>query len=182
MPVFLTHLTAPRIDWNQHQPKLETFQAGTRLEIGDLSIDTFTIPHDAADPVGFAVTTQGLKASLVTDLGYIPESIRFHLRDSHFLLLECNHDLEMLRVGPYPWSVKQRVMGRRGHLSNDVVAQYLKHELAPTVSTLILGHISDSNNHPELVRVMADKSLQGRRLFTDVLVAEPGVAQPPLLY
>lgn len=182
IPVYLTHLTAPSIDWKNHVPKLEAFQAGTRIELGDLTVDSFTIPHDAVDPVGYAVTGQGVKASFVTDLGYMPESIRFHLRESQFLLLECNHDLEMLRVGPYPWSVKQRVMGRRGHLSNDVVQRYLQDELAPSVAHLVLGHISEHNNHPALVRRMADRALEGRHLFTKFEVAEPGRALEPVVF
>ena len=74
-------------------------------------------------------------------------------------ILESNHDLEMLRVGPYPWSVKQRVMGRRGHLSNEVAAGFIQDDLDSRVSTLILGHISEHNNHPELVRHSAMKAL-----------------------
>lgn len=182
IPIYLTHLTAQAIDWHGANPVLETFQAGTRFTIGDITLDSFTIPHDATDPVGYALTAEGIKTSIVTDLGYIPESIRFHLRESHYLLLECNHDLEMLKVGPYPWSVKQRVMGRRGHLSNDVVSGYLKNELATSVSHLVLGHISEHNNHPELVRTMAQKALHDRLLFTTITVAEPGALLDPVLF
>ncbi len=78
------------------------------------------------------------------------------------LLLESNHDLEMLKVGPYPWSVKQRVMGRMGHLSNDVACRFIRDELDSRTSTLILGHLSEHNNHPEIVRLMASQALDGR--------------------
>jgi phosphoribosyl 1,2-cyclic phosphodiesterase len=105
-----------------------------------------------------------------------------HLRSSDLVILESNHDLEMLRVGPYPWSVKQRVMGRRGHLSNEVAAGFIQHDLDTRVSTLILGHISEHNNHPELVRHSAMKALDGRALFTRLVVAEPGVQSEVFQY
>jgi phosphoribosyl 1,2-cyclic phosphodiesterase len=173
MPVYLTHLTAPVIAWNGCLPNLEAFQAGCRFSIGDLEVDSFTIPHDATDPVAFAFRAGGLKLALVTDLGYIPESIRYHLRGTSLLILESNHDLEMLKVGPYPWPVKQRVMGRKGHLSNDVVSEFIQADLDPATCTLVLGHISENNNHPELVRLVAGQALAARSLSTRLVIAEP---------
>ena len=89
------------------------------------------------------------------------------------LLLESNHDLEMLKVGPYPWSIKQRVMGRNGHLSNDVACSFIRDDLDTSTTTLILGHISESNNHPEIVRLCASQALDGRGLFTKLVIAHP---------
>jgi phosphoribosyl 1,2-cyclic phosphodiesterase len=183
IPVYLTKGTAEYIDWGETtgethsgpEPVLERFQAGCRFTVGDFDISSFTIPHDAADPVGFTVSAQGVKVGLATDLGYIPDSLRIHLGGTDVLVLESNHDLEMLRVGPYPWPVKQRVMSRRGHLSNEVTAEFIKNDLDTRVSTLVLGHISEHNNHPELVRAAAAKALNGRALFTRLVVAEPGV-------
>jgi phosphoribosyl 1,2-cyclic phosphodiesterase len=103
----------------------------------------------------------------------MPDSIKIHLRGVNLLLLESNHDLDMLKVGPYPWSVKQRVMGRKGHLSNDVACDFIKKDLDTSVSTLILGHLSENNNHPEIVRLMATQALDGRALFTKLVVASP---------
>jgi phosphoribosyl 1,2-cyclic phosphodiesterase len=123
--------------------------------------------------VGFSFGAQGIKISIATDLGYLPDSIRHHLRGSDLLLLESNHDVEMLKVGPYPWSVKQRVMGRNGHLSNDVACSFIRDELDTTTSTLILGHLSESNNHPEIVRLCAQQALYGRSLFTKLVIADP---------
>lgn len=123
--------------------------------------------------MGFTFRAQGVKLGIVTDLGYIPDSIKFHLRGCDLLLLESNHDLEMLKVGPYPWSVKQRVMSRKGHLSNEVTCDFIRRELDTSVSTLVLGHLSESNNHPEIVRLMANQALDGRALFTRLVIAEP---------
>ena len=173
IPVFLTDLAAPAISWNHPEPMVETYRAGTRLSIGDIAVDTFTIPHDAIDPVGFCFHAQGRKLGLVTDLGYIPESIRYHLQGTDFLILESNHDLEMLKVGPYPWVIKQRVMGRKGHLSNDTVSDFILTDLAASTRTLVLGHLSENNNHPELARIIAAQALGSRGLSTRLVVAEP---------
>jgi len=174
-PIYITRLAAPAIPWGEFTPTLDCFQAGTTFTVGDIEIDSFTIPHDAIDPVGFCFRTHGIKIGLVMDLGYVPDSIKFHLRGTDLLILESNHDLEMLKVGPYPWSVKQRVMGRKGHLSNDLVSDFIRDDLDSSVSTLVLGHLSEHNNHPEIVRVTAGRALDssGRALFTRLVVAEP---------
>jgi phosphoribosyl 1,2-cyclic phosphodiesterase len=174
-PVFITRLTAPAIPWGEFTPKLDCFQAGTTFTVGDIDIDSFTVPHDAIDPVGFCFRSGGIKVGVVTDLGYVPDSIKFHLRGADLLVLESNHDLEMLKVGPYPWSVKQRVMGRKGHLSNEVVSDFIRRDLDTSISTLVLGHLSEHNNHPEIVRNMGLHALDraGRSLFTRLVVANP---------
>jgi len=181
-PVFATHLTAPSLEWNGYEPKLETFQAGSRIVVGDIEIDTFTIPHDAVDPIGFCLRAQGVRIGLVTDLGYIPESIKVHLRGVDLLILESNHDLEMLKVGPYPWSVKQRVMGRKGHLSNDVACEFIRNDLDSSTTTLVLGHLSEHNNHPSIVRISAEQALAGRSLLTRLVIAERGRATETFVY
>ena len=175
IPIYITRLTAPSIPWGEYTPKLDCFQAGASFRIGDIDVDSFTIPHDAIDPVGFCFRAEGVKVGVVTDLGYLPDSIKFHLRGADLLILESNHDLEMLKVGPYPWSVKQRVMGRKGHLSNEVVSDFIRQDLDSSVSTLVLGHLSEHNNHPEIVRNTAARALDRshRSLFTRLVVAEP---------
>lgn len=171
IPVFATWLTAPHLDFGEHQPALETFQAGARFTVGDIEIQSFTLPHDAVDPVGFCLQAQGVKIGIVTDLGYVTDSVRFHLRGAQMLLLESNHDLDMLKVGPYPWSVKQRVMGRMGHLSNDGMCDFLLRDLDSSISHLMLGHLSEHNNHPEIVRVMALQALERRGLNPPLAIA-----------
>jgi phosphoribosyl 1,2-cyclic phosphodiesterase len=182
LPIHLTHGTSRFIDWGECTPVLESFQAGCSFTLGDFEIASFTIPHDAIDPVGYTVTSQGIKIAIATDLGYITDSLRVHLRGTDVVLLESNHDLEMLRVGPYPWCVKQRVMSRRGHLSNEMAAEFIQRDLDSSVSTVILGHISEHNNHPELVRNLGMKALHGRTLFTKLVVASPGVQSEVFCY
>lgn len=174
IPVYMTTLTAPAIPWNEYQPDLRLFPAGGAFAIGDIAVQSFTVPHDAGDPVGFCLTAGGFRVGILTDLGYVPESVRFHLQGTQFLILESNHDLEMLKVGPYPWSVKQRVMGRRGHLSNDLASEFIRDGLDATTETLVLGHLSEHNNHPEIARLAALQALAERQLRLRLVVAEPG--------
>lgn len=143
-------------------PKVEYFQAGKPLQIGDISVSPFTIPHDAIDPVGFVFQAEGVRMAVATDLGYIPPNVKAQIKGVDLLLLESNHDLEMLRDGPYPWSVKQRVLSRVGHLSNEAAATYLETEYDGQATYVILGHLSESNNLPELARITAERALNGR--------------------
>jgi phosphoribosyl 1,2-cyclic phosphodiesterase len=144
--------------------RVEYIRAGERFEIGDIEITPFTIPHDAADPVGYAFRANGTKVAIVTDLGYLPELVKQHLRDADFLILESNHDLEMLKMGPYPWYIKQRVMSRTGHLSNTIVSEFLADaELFDgRAQHLVLAHLSEQNNNPDVARISAEEALSRR--------------------
>ena len=168
---YLTGFTESTIDWGETKPRLETFQAGAAFQIGDIEIQSFGVPHDAVDPVGFRFDAQGVRIGVATDLGYIPESVKFHLRRTDLLLLESNHDLDMLKVGPYPWSVKQRVMSRVGHLSNLVMSEFLTSDLDSSTAFLVLGHLSEHNNHPEIVRLVATQALENRGLGPRLAIA-----------
>jgi phosphoribosyl 1,2-cyclic phosphodiesterase len=143
-------------------PCLEHFQAGISFDIGDIHVTPFTIPHDAADPVGFVCEAEGIRVVVATDLGYLAPNVRMHLRGADLLMIESNHDVEMLRDGPYPWIVKQRVLSRVGHLSNDSLGEYLSSEYDGGARYVILAHISESNNLPALARNCAERALEGR--------------------
>ena len=140
-------------------PKVEYFVPGTGFSIGNLQVEAFTTPHDAADPVGFVFACEGIRMGYATDLGYMPPNVKAQLKNLDLLLLESNHDLEMLRDGPYPWSVKQRVLSRVGHLSNDATAQFLAEEYDGSAKYVILAHLSENNNLPELARMAAERAL-----------------------
>ena len=174
--IYMTRLTSPAIGWGESaERRLETFQAGASFQVGDIEVESFSVPHDAVDPVGFRFEAQGVRIGVVTDLGYVPESIKFHLRRTDLLLLESNHDLDMLKVGPYPWSVKQRVMSRVGHLSNLSMSDFLMEDLDSSTAHLLLGHLSEHNNHPEIVRLMASQALERRGLATRLAIASQHV-------
>ena len=144
--------------------RVEYIRAGERFEVGDIEITPFTIPHDAADPVGYAFRANGTKVAIVTDLGYLPELVKQHLRDADFLILESNHDLEMLKMGPYPWYIKQRVMSRTGHLSNTIVSEFLADAevFDGRAQHLVLAHLSEQNNNPDVARISAEEALSRR--------------------
>jgi phosphoribosyl 1,2-cyclic phosphodiesterase len=165
-----------------HLDKFEAFQSGRGFLVGDIEVKPFTIPHDAADPVGFTFRAEGVKVGVATDLGYLPASVRDHLRGCDVLVMESNHDLEMLRVGPYPWSVKQRVMSRVGHLSNGALADFFHNDYDNHATFVVLAHLSEQNNHPEIARREAEKALAGRGgLFQSrVLLASQNEALEPL--
>src|SRR5579863_2654039 len=141
----------------------EQFSPGHSFHIGDIAVTPFTIPHVAVDPVGFTFRADGIKVGICTDLGYMPPSVRHHLRGCDVLMIESNHDLEQLRNGPYPWSVKQRVMSRVGHLSNDALADFLTSDYDGQAEFLILAHLSEQNNHPEIARMTAERALGNQR-------------------
>ena len=157
-------------------PSVAYFEAGKRFAVGDIDVEPFTIPHDAADPVGFVFEGDGVRIGFATDLGYMPANARQALRRCDVLLLESNHDTEMLRDGPYPWSVKQRVMSRVGHLSNEAAAEFLERNYDGQATYVILAHLSESNNLPALARVSAERALCERMslLANKILLAEQG--------
>lgn len=165
---------------------VETIHAGERFCVGDIEIHAFRIPHDAADPIGFTFRVDGLKMSLVTDLGYLPELVKVHLRDSDCLMMESNHDLDMLKVGPYPWVVKQRVLSRTGHLSNHAVSEYLADPdgFDGRARYLVMAHVSAENNNPHLARLSAEEALGRRPAETpfggELLVASQATPLKPL--
>ncbi len=164
-------------------PAVEYFQAGRDFSIGDIAITPFTIPHDAADPCGFVFAAEGVRMAIATDLGYMPPNVKQALRGSDLLLLESNHDLEMLRDGPYPWSVKQRVLSRVGHLSNEATAEFLERDYDGGARYIVLGHLSESNNAPELARLAAERAIGDRMtlLGNRILLAEQAVPLEPIL-
>lgn len=153
-------------DANGHRVTIdrrEHFSSGKGFQIGDISVMPFTIPHDAIDPVGFTFSADGIKVGICTDLGHITTNVRYYLRGCQVLMIESNHDLEQLRKGPYPWSVKQRVMSPVGHLSNDALANFLTTDYDGGAEFLILAHLSEQNNHPEIARMTAERALGGQR-------------------
>jgi phosphoribosyl 1,2-cyclic phosphodiesterase len=145
-------------------PAVEYFKAGESFSIGEIDVNPFTIPHDAADPCGFVfhARKESLRMAVATDLGYIPPNAKMALKNVDVLLLESNHDLEMLKDGPYPWSVKQRVLSRVGHLSNAAAAEFLMRDYDGGAHTIVLGHLSEQNNLPELAMLAAEQAIGGR--------------------
>lgn len=135
---------------------------GRSFTVEDLEIDAFPIPHDAEEPIGYSIRHNGIKVTQLTDLGWIPDEVSDAISASDVLILESNHDLDMLRMGGYPWSLKERLMGRHGHLSNTAVSQFLGGPYDGRASYVVLAHLSAQNNHPEIARLQARQALESR--------------------
>ncbi|MFH1112629.1 MAG: MBL fold metallo-hydrolase [Pseudomonadota bacterium] len=140
--------------------RLEIFETGKVFEIGGLRIHPFSVPHDCADPVGFRISCGTAKLGIATDLGTATGLVTSLLTGLHLVVLESNHDPKMLRDGPYPWELKQRVRSRLGHLSNPESAQLLQRIVSDQLQAVILAHMSETNNSPDLALDCARSSLR----------------------
>jgi len=142
--------------------------AGVPFTVGDAEITPFSVPHDANEPTAFSIACQGLRITQLTDVGHMSETVASCLMGADCLILESNHDLEMLRVGPYPWVLKQRLMGRYGHLSNTAVGKFIREQYDGRASHMVLAHLSEKNNHPEIARQEALLAMRQRGLKCNV--------------
>ncbi len=160
IPVYIAGATyealQPAISCN----KVEWIKAGQSFWLDDLKVSPFSVPHDAADPLAFTFEADGMKIGHVTDLGYVTELVVQKLKGCDVIILESNHDLEMLKVGPYPWFVKQRIMSRQGHLSNEMTAKFITEAFDGQARYIVLAHLSDNNNHPGIARMIVTQALE----------------------
>ncbi|HEY3175322.1 MAG TPA: MBL fold metallo-hydrolase [Candidatus Polarisedimenticolia bacterium] len=135
-------------------------EAGHPIEVGDLTVSPFSVPHDAADNVGLVVECSGTRLGYATDLGHLTALVIERLRECDFLVTEANHDARMLKDGPYPWSVKQRILSRHGHLSNEEMVALVSLVAAPRTRRIFLAHLSETNNRPDLAVAACRRGLQ----------------------
>lgn len=176
IPIYANHNTWAVMEKNIGKIKERNIRIMDRrssITINDLEIRSFNIPHDAIAPVGYTVSSAGKNASVVTDFGVFTEEIRDNIIDSDIILLESNHDVNMLRMGPYPYKLKLRVLGENGHLSNEdcgsAIVSLLKNDKKKQI---VLGHLSGTNNHPDLAyqTVVDVLSANGIRPGDDVIL------------
>jgi phosphoribosyl 1,2-cyclic phosphodiesterase len=132
----------------------------SRFDVGDLCITPFTVPHDAVETVGFVVEGEGVRLGYATDMGEVTDTVVEHLSGSHILAVEANHDVDMTRHGPYPWHLKKRILGDRGHLSNEGTAELLSRVTGSETRQVVLTHLSETNNTPELALLGARDGLE----------------------
>lgn len=130
------------------------------MQVGSITVTPFSTPHDSVDPLAFALRAGSSRICIVTDVGFIPEAVRVRLRNADLLVIESNHDLEMLRTGPYPWALKQRVMSNFGHLSNEALSYFFSEYLDGFQRRILLTHLSRQNNHPQIAYVSAMRALE----------------------
>ena len=161
--------------WDAMTPKIgkikleqrHLLEAGKVLSLGDLDVESFGVSHDAADPQFYEVHHAGHSFAIVTDTGYVSERVEGVIRDAEAILMECNHDTEMLRMGPYPWALKQRIMSDTGHLSNEDGARALIDVLGNDTKQIFLGHLSKENNIKELAHLTVENIMKQHDLAVE---------------
>lgn len=162
IPVYCNRPTREAIEL-QLQARLDCclFETSASFEIGDVLVETFTIPHDAQDPVGFLLRSNGANIGFLTDLGHVTKLVLDRMSPANAVVLEANHDVKMLQNNVRrPWSLKQRILGRHGHLSNDAAADTAEQMMSDRLRHLYLGHLSRECNRPELAYQVVDERLR----------------------
>ena len=140
----------------------QVFSTGTAFPVGEFRIEPFTVPHDALDPVGFVVQANGTRVGVVTDMGMPTTLIREKLRSCHVIIIEANHDENMLKKSKRPWALIQRILGRQGHLCNNAAAETLAEIAGPELRHVFLAHISQQCNRRELALKTVERKLKGK--------------------
>ena len=153
LPVFVNQETLdamPKQKDKISEKNIKTFKISDKFEIGNLEIKPFSIPHDAVNPCGFNIWKDDKKISIATDIGHMTNTILKNLEESLFIMLEANYDPEVLRCSSYPFTLKSRIAGPTGHLSNEIAGKTISHLLKSGLKNAILGHLSKQSNFPEL--------------------------------
>lgn len=162
LPVHATRATYKSVlSLRRRRVRFQAVEPSRPFSIGRFTVTPFAIPHDAADPVGYLVDVDGVRVGITTDLGHVSPIVRSAWITADVLVVESNHDIDMLRLGPYPATLKDRVLSLRGHLSNDALAGFLSERLLRPLSRLVLAHLSKVNNHPNLALATARRALDG---------------------
>ena len=153
LPVFVNQETLDAMPKQRDKisdENINIFKVSDKFEIGDLIVKPFSIPHDAANPCGFSLYKDDKKISVATDIGHMTNDILKNLEESLFVMLEANYDPEVLRYSPYPFSLKSRIAGPTGHLSNEIAGKTISHLIDSGLKNAMLGHLSKESNFPEL--------------------------------
>ena len=185
VPLYANHGTVEALSRDSKCGKLSwnLVTTGNPFRIGDLEIDTFAVPHDAYEPVGFVVRSGPAQLGIAMDLGIPTALIRERLRGSHAVIIEANHDERLLQEAERPWHLKQRIRGRQGHLSNDHSAEILEDIAGPELCCVFLAHLSQDCNREELALEAARRGLEKAGCpQVEVRVAYPDRATDPWNY
>ncbi len=140
-------------------PGFTPIRAGQPVEFGELIVEPYATPHDAEESVAFVIHYRGLRLGIATDLGKVTAEVTSKLQKLDALLIESNHDVDMLDAGPYPWVTKRRIKSDVGHLSNEACGEILSSVKHSGLRLVVLMHMSETNNHPELARITAHQAL-----------------------
>jgi phosphoribosyl 1,2-cyclic phosphodiesterase len=171
IPLFISPRALGHAPFALQQLAHRPLAADTPLQLGQLVITPFSVPHDSIDPLAFSLRGGRSRVCVVTDIGILTEGVRRRLASADLLVVESNHDLEMLKNGPYPWPLKQRVMSNYGHLSNEALACFLGEHFAGSGRAVMLVHLSRQNNHPQIAFLSASRALQKKSRQTSLHVS-----------
>ena len=166
LPVYATKLVHHGIDTNycvRHKLSpgfARYFEKNVPFQLGEFNVTPFHVPHDSTDCVGFSIDCQSTRFCIITDAGHITDEMKSHISEANYLVIEANHDIEMLVHGPYPEHLKQRITGPTGHLSNTDCANTLAENITEKLRHVWLCHLSEENNHPELARKTVEQILR----------------------
>jgi phosphoribosyl 1,2-cyclic phosphodiesterase len=161
VPIYLTRGTLHNSRIDPNETKTVIFENNSHFTIGELQVHARRTIHDAADPACFVIEARdGTRVGIASDLGHVNKEVVEHLSHCDGLFFEANHDLDMLRSGTYPWSLKRRIMSRYGHLSNDESLHAVQRLLGAELKTLCMIHLSQKNNHESIVREMCNQLLR----------------------
>jgi phosphoribosyl 1,2-cyclic phosphodiesterase len=153
----------PRKRANALRNRVEQIESSRDFRIGEIDFHPFTIPHDAADNFGFTAIHQGVKIATLMDFGHITTLIAEQLRGCAAIIIESNHSRDMLKAcDAYPWELKQRILSRLGHLSNEDIAEWLRYGFDGSAKYIVLAHLSQRANNPYLAKISAEVALQER--------------------
>lgn len=180
VPVFANPLTADHLKRTGIRASWNLFSSGAGFALGTIEVLPFSVPHDAADPVGFVLRSKGMGFGVLTDLGFATRQVVESVRGVHALLIETNHDETLLQQDTKrPWSVKQRILSRHGHLSNAAAAELVVEVATDALRHVLLGHLSRDCNSPELaVRTVGSRLHAGGRTSVDVRCARADEETP----
>jgi phosphoribosyl 1,2-cyclic phosphodiesterase len=183
IPVFSTPETLAALNLAPlHLAAWHPFDPGAPFEVEGVRVEPFVVPHDAVNPVGFVLEGEGVRVGIATDLGHATTLVIERLKGCHVLLVEANHDDDLLVRGPYPWALKQRIGGRLGHLSNVEAAALVSAVAGDDCRAVVLAHLSDRNNTAALARRAVSEALYhaGRKRY-DMRVAERSRPTPEVV-
>lgn len=168
LPIYANALTWEAIERHVGHIELEKrciFETGETINFGGMEVVSYPISHDAAEPVAYAFQEDGLKLGVATDLGYMSDKVKQHIIDSDVLVLESNHDTEMLRMGKYPWNIKRRILSDIGHLSNVAAGEAIMEVKTDRTKRIYLAHLSKEHNQMDLAMLTINSIFESNGIF-----------------
>ncbi|MFS0749765.1 MBL fold metallo-hydrolase [Oceanobacillus sp. 1P07AA] len=181
LPIYANEKTWHAMDQSIGKIPLDqkfTFDMESVRSFGDLEVESFGVSHDASEPMFYTFRHDGKKVALVTDLGYVSERIKKTVEDADAYIFEANHDVGMLRMGPYPWSVKRRILGDSGHVSNEDCGLALTDIISNRTKRIYLAHLSLDNNMKDLAHMSVKQVLDERGIQVELHHTDPRLATP----